>query len=189
MNKIEYQSVKNNTDYMMCHLKSQLSSLLLKTSVNIPEDIRKEIRNMNEKAIEYELKTGEFVSIVVFRKDSILGQFMEEDKYGIFQNMDFEITYNKLVGALKRAMDKNEMQLINVSLLPLFMSESEKEFQELLCDSGDVVKNFILESDNITDYIDKIDNRRIFYIVYEEGNFEKRDFSELSPKKMVKKAE
>lgn len=187
MNKIEYQSIGNG--YIMCDLKFQLNSLLIKTSSNIPDDIRKEIRNMNEKAIEYELKTGDFVSIVVFRKDSILGQFMEEDEYGIFQNMDFEITYNKVLGALKRAMDRNEMQLINASLLPLFMSESEKEFQELLCDSGDIVKKFILESDNITDYIDKIDNRGIFYTVYEEGRFEKRDFSELQPKKMVKKAE
>lgn len=171
----------------MCDLKFQLNLLLIETSDNIPNYIREEIRNMNEKAVEYEQETGDFVSNVVFRKDSVLGQFMEEDEHGIFQNMDLKITYNKVVGALKRAMDRNEIRLINASLLPLFMSESEEEFQELLYDSGGIVKTFILESSNITDYIDEIDKREKSYTVYENGMYQKRTLSKKVAKQKNKK--
>ncbi len=186
--KIEYQSLKDNNEYIMCNLKLQLNLLLIETLDNIPNYIRKEIRNMNEKAVEYEQETGEFVSNVVFRKDSTLGQFIEEDEYDMFQNMDLKITYNKIVGALKRATNIDEIKLINGYLLPLFMSETEEELQEILINSSDSVKQFILESDGITEDIDKIDKQGI-YLVYEDERLEERNFNENLPKKMIKKAD
>lgn len=187
--KIEYQSVKDNRDYIMCNLKLQLNLLLIETLDNIPDYIKKEIRNMNEKAIEYEQETGNSVSNIVFRKDSILGQFIEQNEYDMFQNMDLKINYNKVIGALKRAADLDDLNLINRYLLPLFMSATTEELQELLESSSESAKQFILESDGITEYIDKLDRRGNSYLVYEDGRLEKGIFNGDLPKKKVKKAE
>lgn len=184
MNKIEYQSVVENKDYIKCDLKFQLASILINTSYPIPDYIREEIRNMYEKAFEYERETGDFLFDVVFRRDSILGEFIEEHD-SIFHNKDFDITYDRVAGACKRIISTDNIRLMN-RLLPLFMADSQQEFKELLNECEDDMLEVIRQSDNFSDSINIIDGKKIEYIVFEDNCYQKIVFRDNHPQKVIK---
>lgn len=186
---ITFKSIRDNNDYLMIGVKTDLALFLLEAE-SIPDEIYKEINKIYISCFEFEKENNFNVNHIAIRKDSLIGQFLiknaDSDK---ILNEDLYIYYDDVVNAINVALFENNNEMVK-DILPLFRNQIEGNKINLQKQYSETVLNYISKNNNFDQFLNELNGYCCYnekdYIVYENGKYEKKPLNKSNSKiKMI----
>lgn len=185
---MRFKANKDNKEYITIDKIGLTTIAVICEKRNIK--LSNEATSIFSKLIQFEVREKiPYVHDIEIRKDSILGQFLINNPFKEnIVNDDLIVDYDKVVSAFNIAVFQNNE--IARKILPLFQNPNELELEnkKLVEKYGKEVIDFILENNDFSHYLIKLDENAspTKYIVYEDDKFSRKSLVEKN-KQLLKK--